>query len=439
MRARRIFLSFLGTNPYTKCNYVWKRQKIKNVNFIQDALVRIFCYDFDRDDRIIIFNTDRSEKENWLGQNRDYEGLKTILAKMDIDAKVETVKISAAKDENDIWKLFETVYGKIESDDSVILDITHAFRYIPMLAITLLNYAKFLKNIKIEGIYYGAFEVLGHFTDVEKLPLAERNAPIFDFTPLSEIQDWNTAVENFVNFGNPKKLNDIINRVARNFHKNRKNKTAEEKEYIKQLGRLKSPLNNFFDSMTTSRYLNIEKGNCFNDIRLALDNVKRQKVTHTTLKPLLQIIESKVSNFKQNTTRNGFIAVEWCIEHNLIQQGFTLLRETVLTYLLNQLSLPYKNKELRENLSSYLSVKYKKLPREEWSQHLKKCEYLDEFQLLKLTGDFLETYHEIRDARNEINHAGIPDNRKATNLADKLKKLYKRIESQLLDKKLRKN
>lgn len=37
--------------------------------------------------------------------------------------------------------------------DEIIFDITHSFRSIPMLAITIMNYAKVLKNCKLKEVY----------------------------------------------------------------------------------------------------------------------------------------------------------------------------------------------------------------------------------------------------------------------------------------------
>ena len=54
-----------------------------------------------------------------------------------------------------------------------------------MLAIVVLNYAKTLKKIKLRGIYYGAFEVLGSFEEASKIPISERRVPVLDLTTYS--------------------------------------------------------------------------------------------------------------------------------------------------------------------------------------------------------------------------------------------------------------
>ena len=67
--------------------------------------------------------------------------------------------IPEEKGEAGVWKLFEKIYNEVlEQDDSVIFDITNAFRFLPVVMYSVLRYAQYLKNVKIEGIYYGAYE-----------------------------------------------------------------------------------------------------------------------------------------------------------------------------------------------------------------------------------------------------------------------------------------
>ena len=53
----KIFVSFLGTNPYMECNYCFGDKKVANVRFVQEAMIRMFRDAFGHDDRILIFLT----------------------------------------------------------------------------------------------------------------------------------------------------------------------------------------------------------------------------------------------------------------------------------------------------------------------------------------------------------------------------------------------
>ncbi|MDD3962408.1 MAG: TIGR02221 family CRISPR-associated protein, partial [Bacteroidales bacterium] len=174
--SRKILISFLGTNNYVPANYYLGDQshKVDNVRFIQEALLELICSDWSENDVVKVFLTDEAEKKNWVDNGHldrdskviEYEGLKSRLdafaAHHKSKIRFEPIyNVPTGITETDVWDVFDTIYEQLEENDEVYFDITHSFRSIPMLCMVLLNYAKYLKNITVKGIYYGAFEVLG--------------------------------------------------------------------------------------------------------------------------------------------------------------------------------------------------------------------------------------------------------------------------------------
>ncbi len=95
-------------------------------------------------------------------------------------------------------------------DDRVVLDITHSFRYLPMLMVVALHYSRFLKeNVQIERILYGAMEALGAPGEVAQMPVEKRIVPIFDLTVLVSLLDWTIANEQFLQTGNAAMIRDL--------------------------------------------------------------------------------------------------------------------------------------------------------------------------------------------------------------------------------------
>ncbi|MDY0388263.1 MAG: TIGR02221 family CRISPR-associated protein, partial [Methanolobus sp.] len=173
---RKILISFLGTNEYVPANYYLGDQshKIDNVRFIQEAILELICNGWTEMDVVKVFLTDEAEKKNWVDNGHcekdqkiiECEGLNTRLKAFALHHKIKyTVEpvfnVPTGITESDVWDVFDTIYEQLEENDEVYFDITHSFRSIPMLCMVLLNYAKYLKNITVKGIYYGAFEVLG--------------------------------------------------------------------------------------------------------------------------------------------------------------------------------------------------------------------------------------------------------------------------------------
>ena len=99
----------------------------------------------------------------------------------------------------------------LKDEEEIIVDITHSFRSLPMLLITLLNFAKQVKRIKVTGIYYAAFESLGTMSEIAKIQPEDRIVPILNLTSFSQLQDWTNATYDFINYGNVKRFRTLIN------------------------------------------------------------------------------------------------------------------------------------------------------------------------------------------------------------------------------------
>ena len=205
----KVFLSFLGTNRYMECNYVIGDRRADNVRYIQEALISLFCSDFSSGDRVIIFLTPDAEKKNWKSRN-GIKGLEETLSERIPDIRIIPTPIPEGTSEDEIWDIFQIMYDSLEHDDEVVYDITHGFRSLPVLGVTLLNYARYLKNIKVKGIYYGAFEALGTAKEVEEMPMEKRNAPVFNLTSFDNLMQWSMATDNFTNYGITEKLEKLV-------------------------------------------------------------------------------------------------------------------------------------------------------------------------------------------------------------------------------------
>ncbi|QJD30451.1 TIGR02221 family CRISPR-associated protein [Methylococcus geothermalis] len=67
----------------------------------------------------------------------------------------------------------------VNSGDEVFLDITHAFRTLPMLALVAAQYLERVKKVRIADIYYGAFEMQ-----------RESPTPVVRLRGLLKLMDW---------------------------------------------------------------------------------------------------------------------------------------------------------------------------------------------------------------------------------------------------------
>jgi len=424
--SRNVYISFLGTNKYVDCNYFLEEdttKRVENVQYIQQALLQLNYDIFKDNDSIITFCTEASYRANYLNnglynpqtKSNDLpnEGLELILKKMNFPKGTITHKIiKEGFSESEIWDVFRVVNTVVNKNDNIYFDITHAFRYLPMMGLVLLNYLKVTKNIKVKGIYYGAFEKLGFASTVQNLPLQERDAPILNLLGLFTLNDWTQATHNFVSLGNTNDLSSLLTQnVINQFeHLNKKDKNKID-ESVRVFSK---ELKNLSGIFSANRGKEIITAKVVTDIRASIKTVSKLIENESNLAPLSELLEKvndKISSFRSDHLSNGFIAVDWCINHNLVQQGITLLQEFLISYVLDIVQLDFHNKKYRNTVNGYLSIgqndfKFSDDLNEKTAQNeiitkLEKIFFLKEMKII---------FEDLTRNRNDIQHAGFNNN-----------------------------
>ena len=411
-----IFLSFLGTNNYLPCTYFLREQEVRDVRFVQEALSRILCRGWKEGDRIVVFTTNDAACRNWRdGGHKDdggdpLEGLETRLSGLGLQCEIRNMTIPEGHTAEDIWQIFNQVCAQVNDCDRIYFDITHAFRSIPMLAMVALQYLKVLKNIQVAGIYYGAFEVLGPIDKVKNIPLEQRRAPIIDLTDFVYLADWATAVDRFLAAGDARAIYELVEKKAIPVIKIAS--TSKERKGAMAVRDLAKSLNNFTKVMATCRGLKITEA--ANRLANNIDNC----ATVDLIPPLVLLLDKlkeSVKGFQEHDEiANGLQAARWCLEHNLIQQAYTILQETAVSTVLCRVEgLPEPTHSIethkREIVTKAASLMAQKKSLAEAVQE----DGTEE--LWPLVWNFLKErdmgrqLDRMRNRRNDLNHAGIND------------------------------
>ena len=434
----RVFLAFLGTNDYLPCNYVLNGVKVSNVRFVQEALVSILCKNWEEGDKIIIFLTENAKNKNWVDnghKDRDNmplqrEGLRRRLESLGLMANILAKDVPEGRSEREIWDIFEIVLNEISDGDEVVFDITHGFRSLPMLVITILNYARVLKSIKINGIYYGAFESLGNVSGVERKDVKDRNAPIFNLTPFAGLFNWTGAIDDFLTYGDAKNINAFTKEEVKPILRNTKGKDT----YAKNLKNTGEQLEKLTKLIQTSRGASLIRDFDFKNLKKLINLNK--KSTLKPLNPLLDKISNKIKGFRNNDVVNGYAAVKWCIEHNLIQQGYTIFQETMITEVVVKHfgKDEIANRDKRRLVSQAISIKHRNIPENEWDKPARSNKNDVRRVIDGLDDNFVKIYDSISQYRNDINHAGFGENsHKPEYLEKQLKEYYEKFKGGIKD------
>ncbi len=428
----KVYLSFLGTNDYVECHYVLGGQESPLVRFVQEAIVGLCCREWSQEDRLVFFLTPEAALKNWEDghftdpQGRPKPGLHRCLQALKPAATIQPIMIVEGKSEKDIWQLFETVLKQIKPQDQVIFDITHAFRSIPLLAMVILGYAQVIKKVRIEGIYYGAFEVLGPVPEVRRMPPAERRAPIFDLTPFSALLDWTLAIDRFLGTGDARRVCELAQSRVRPILKEARGQDQE----AQAIRRLAGLLEDFTKNLSTCRGQKIS-GNVAS-LQHALA-VTAYPDLLPPLKPLLYQLSKKVQGFTGQAVQDGLQAARWCLEHNLIQQGLTILQETLITHFVTQGGFDPKVKKQRDLASQAAHIFRNTIEPSAWRTPAADHPEIVQQHLAYFQGhpDLVEVFCNLSQARNDINHAGYVSPRSADALAGELARYLEQAESLL--------
>lgn len=443
---RKIFLSFLGTSDYEPVSYYLERRAAQAPleKYVQKAILSHLAPIFGEDDHAYVFLTDEARAGNWENDGHidrktqkpiPNTGLARQVQQAGYPFEVEPVGVNGESEPKAIWETFERVYECMQPGDEVYLDITHSWRYLPMLGMTLLNYAKVLKNIQVKAIYYGAFEQLGNVSEVRQLPMEERPVPVLDLVSFSDLQDWTVAADDFVRDGNTERLALLTQKSIAPIIK----ESQGQDMVASNLRDIADGLEDVVNKIATNRGKEIWEYN-FEGLYSALNAFSTEQSYIKPLNGVMSHIKSKVDPFRH---AQWLEAVNWCIAHRLVPQGITQLQEGLITWLCGYYAEkgwgeagyfePYQNGKGRDFISSALQLIVFPRPEEEWRGQLGRYPSLG-YQLMEdeLAQALAKPFSKLAAARNDINHGGYTRNTKAEKFLQILQAAYLSIREALL-------
>lgn len=426
--ARKVFISVLGTGFYRKCKYAAGSFVSTETTFVQDAtLSYLRAEEWPVDSKAFILLTDKARNDNWdvsSGERKDpatnvvvpYKGLHQVLDEKGLPFSISDISIPDGKNEKEMWTIFETVFKKLEDGDELFFDLTHSFRYLPMLMLVLGNYAKFLRNAVVCSITYGNFEARSRETN---------EAPIVDLLPLSTLQDWTFATADYLKNGYADRLVELSNEGLRPLLKSPE---TQRDGNVKGLRDLVKHIDSFSSEIQTCRGMDIIASQSAENI--AADVRKLQEIVIPQLEPVLEKIMVSIKGFSASETiLNMFSAAQWCYNNHLYQQSITFLEEGVVSFFCQRHGIPLNCRDKRELVTSAFSILSYSLPVEEWRVKP------DSFVVLQAIVNDINTnfsslvklFNSVVALRNDYNHCGMREN---SSMPIKIKKNIKtRLDS----------
>lgn len=72
---------------------------------------------------------------------------------------VQCLLIPYAENETEQTQILLELAGAVQPGENIVLDVTHGFRHLPMLALVAARYLKYVRRVQIQDVYYGALDM----------------------------------------------------------------------------------------------------------------------------------------------------------------------------------------------------------------------------------------------------------------------------------------
>lgn len=374
----KVFVSFLGTNPYLHCKYKIEGIQSKPVRYVQEALAEHYGKKWSKEDRFLVFATgdtfDSSKKirsgggsitKNWYNaqvnerdaylevEARPLKGLEGRLADLKLPCEIKMIEIPDGTLDGEIWIIIRRISEAINSGDEVHFDVTHSFRYIPMIVPAIISFLKRTKKIQLGNIHYGAFETLGNNQEVCEMPIDARIAPVRNLREIYEMIEWSEAVQAFKDNGDERLLVGQMKNAQ---------KPDSSKKAVRKLSETLSlsitNINKMGNSIRMTNVKELENVTDTGDIStISIDDAPE-------LFPLAELgkeIQNSLSVWTSDEIKNGFSAAKWCIDNQRTAQALTFAHEAATGFFCKVVGWDGNEHSHRSSIDFLLSIKRKDL------------------------------------------------------------------------------
>lgn len=413
-------LTFLGISAYDKVTYVWRDtdgERTYTTDLFPEAVAHIL-----NADRIIVFVTPQVRKHSNLQE------LSRRLGEF-----VETVDIPEGKSESELWKIFDRIAEAVGEEEEIILDITHAFRSLPLVVFGVAVYLRLAKNVRVRRVIYGAYEA----REPMRTPAQpEDRAPVFDLTPLLDLMDWLSGAEALLRRGDFRTMADRMQRIHQSLWREEAVREQAVEELPRKLQNVAGKLRSLSQALHLSRPRDVMQ--TAYELGPMLDSA--QEEFQQWAKPFAIILEEVQRELEElayrqpdrldvENLRKQLALIEFYLKKELPVQAVTLARE----WLINQVILqrgygnwlgPADRKEAEEALGDAV---------QKWSRR-KQAEVPEWLERWPLAHTAAEVWGWLSQLRNDVAHCGMRSNAApAESIAQRAKEIPQRLRL-LLDK-----
>ena len=306
MQSKNVALSFLGLGP--RDGYGLTRYQFENGS-CETSLMPHAVNEVIQPDELIVVGTEES--------NAKY---REALSK---NCSFTSLKVPSGRSEKEWWQVFDTITDAIPENANLTIDITHGFRSLPVIALSIALYLEAARNVNVAGILYAPYN-----------RQAPETTPVIDLTPFLDMIEWSVAARQFVRDGNADVLASMMIEAQNEAHKRGDPNPPRQ---IKSAGK---QLKTFTDALSVVRAEEVtaERVETLVD---TLDAIQDEVDERPRLRPLDALLEQVKVRVRPMQTTNlydarGFAAqaemMHFFLDTNQVQQAVTLAREALISH-----------------------------------------------------------------------------------------------------------
>lgn len=385
-------ISFLGLGEYKETVYVYNNQEYLTP-FMAEAAFHFF-----KPDQLLVLVTERAKQESFsLLKERLPEAI--------------PVDIPSGETEEELWKIFDQISSLIDKGDQVIIDITNAFRSIPILSFIALSFVRIARKIRVSKLIYGAYEA----RDKNVVP---HKSPVFDLTPFLNLLDWTTATDAFLKYG---RADDLVSLAREGYSE------------------LADTLNVLTKSLQTSRTAGVMQSAYGLSEKISASR-NTQSISSKPFGLLLDQINEEYGHFGLDNPTNHIRdylekqleMIKWYLSKGMYVQALTSMREWLITLVMFDGGQVIFKHEYRNAVSSNIignNQLSSKAPQ-------KLVEFVNAIKSRvspNILQEARDIWKELPQFRNDVAHSGMGhDARSFDEIKEKSQEFYTKLEG-LLD------
>ncbi|MBE9049402.1 TIGR02221 family CRISPR-associated protein [Nostocales cyanobacterium LEGE 11386] len=320
------------------------------------------------------------------------------------DKRIQAVDIPNGETTEQMWETFKNITEKVNENDHVIFDITHGLRSLPFLVFLFAAYLKAAKNVTIEAIYYGAWELGSSNNGI---------APVINLSEFVSMIDWLTATERFVEIGDGQALANLLKTAIPSSDELRNNPASRP---------LRSNLEKTAKSIENiSLALNVTRPIETMESATKLEEILKQAATSFAerAKPFSLLSERVVREYgqfaledpkdKAALAENLWLQlqmIEWYIQRDRIVQAVTLAREWLISVLVLRFDESmFDNHNSRKPVEDAINNAVEKGKSSPRPITPSRCD--DKFAALPQANELVTVWNQMTQLRNDIAHVGM--------------------------------